>query len=91
MTSNERLNVTKELDKSTRNRKANDNRYERNNLKLIAALKDIILEKTELKSQADIIDFINNDHRFKHISGLQERTIQDRFSQANTALKDAGD
>ncbi len=61
------------------------------NLKLIAALMTIILEKTEMKNQTAIIDHIKKDHRFKHISGIKERTIQERFSQANTELKAAGD
>lgn len=88
---NERINEKEEIAKNIQNNKAPSDREEKTNMKLIAALKTIILEKTELKSQADIINFIKNDHRFKHISGIKERTIQERFSQANTELKDAGD
>ncbi|MDO5674272.1 MAG: hypothetical protein Q4G66_05055, partial [bacterium] len=43
-----------------------DRRRESSDLKLIATLKEIILERTELKSQEQIIDFIESDERFKN-------------------------
>lgn len=87
----ERLEEKREL-KEIKQRQVKFNaRRENSDLKLIAALKEIILEQTDLKSQEQIIDFIRCDDRFKHIFGLRERTIQDRFSLGNIALKDDGD
>ncbi len=71
--------------------KSAESRAEKTDLKIIGALVSIVREQTDLKSQAQIIDHIINQDQFKRIPGLSSRTMQDRFSQANTALKDAGD
>jgi len=75
----------------SRTRNSSSKRAENTDLRIIGALKTIIMENTGMKSQADIIESITNDDRFKRIPGLSERVIQDRFSQANTSIKDAGD
>nr|WP_320010597.1 hypothetical protein [uncultured Desulfobulbus sp.] len=71
--------------------KAANKRAEKTDLKIIGALLTIIKDHTDLQSQAQIIDRIVNDERFKRLPGLSERAMQGRFSSANTVLKDVGD